>query len=464
MSVRVPVVNNMYNIANDSIYTFIEGSRKHIGAIYSSVGGVMKRIWPDNTPVVDPTVEYSTPGTYTVTLAPGYYKFSISGAGGGAAVSYKGKGSANMGGALAGGGSGAYGYFELLLNVQETFTFVLGSGGTGRAGGGTQAGDTGTVTTVSSNIRGTFITLNPGTGASAYWDNNNNRWYSAGSAGSYSTTLSSHHLNAGAGGSGEASAATARHYWGNGGNNPDPYKGDGGTAHFYKSSDMSDLYANSGQSAWVKIEPAVQYIYLSPITTTITLDPGNYYFEIVGAGGGGLGSEGASRYAYGNGGAAASGYGYFTVSTRGDYNVQCGTGGYGQSGKAGPTSSGTWVSGNGTASYIIRASDNFNIVTCGGGTGVSWHYDGHSSGGEYFNYFGQGGTYSTSLSGNYTLANGQNGTGAWYTGDEQVNFPALPPVYFPVYGNGGYGRRLYDGSTGVGAQGGSGMLKIYKIG
>lgn len=463
MSVRVPVVNSMYNIANNSIYACVEGAIKHVGAIYSSVEGTMRRLWPDDTPTTNPTVEYTTAGTHTVTLPPGYYRFSISGAGGGAAVSYKGSGSANMGGALAGGGSGAYGYFELLLNVQETFTFVLGSGGNGAIGGGTQASSGGSVTTVSSNIRGTFVTLNAGTGASAYWDNNNNRWYSPGSAGGYSTTLSSHHLNSGSNGSGEASTATAKHYWGNGGNNPDPYKGDGGTGHFYKSSGMSELYANSGQSGWVKIEPAVQYIYLSPITTTITLDPGNYYFEIVGGGGGGLGVSGASDYAYGNGGSGASGYGYFTVTTRGDYNIQCGAGGNGNSSEAGVTSQGTFVSGNGTASYIVRAADNFNVVTCGGGSGVSWHYDGHGTAEYWFNYYGTGGTASTSLSGNYTLANGTNGSGTYSHADNLVNYPNTLPAYYSVYGQGGYARRL-TGISHQGGNGGSGMLKIYKRG
>lgn len=459
MSIYTKVVSTRSEIS--SIHVPVEGTMHKVGVVYGFIDGERKKIWPDANPTTDPTVEYTTPGTYTITLPAGYYKFSMSGAGGGAAVSYKGSGSANMGGTLAGGGSGAYGYFELMLNTQETFTFKLGSGGTGRAGGGTQAGDAGTVTTVSSNLRGTFVTLNAGTGGSTYWDTTQSRWYSPGSGGSYSTTLASHHLNAGSNGSGEASAALAREYWGSGGNNPDPYKGDGGTAHFYKSNGLSNLYANSGQSAWVKIEPAVQYIYLTPTTTSITLDPGTYYFEIVGGGGGGLGVLGASDYAYGNGGSGASGFGYFTVDTRGVYNVQCGSGGAANSSEAGVTSQGTFVSGNGTASYIIRAADNFNVVTCEGGTGVSWHYNGHGTAEYWFNYYGTGGTASTSLSGNYTLANGANGSGTYSHADNMVNYPNTLPTYFSVYGQGGFARRL-TGITHQGGAGGSGMLKIYK--
>lgn len=464
MSIYSKVVSTILPIR--SVHTTVEGAVHGVGAVYTFINGERKKLFPEENPVSDPTITYNTPGTHTVTLGPGYYKFSISGAGGGAACSYKGSGSANMGGTVAGGGAGAYGTFELMLNVQETFTFVLGSGGTGSVGGDTRYGTDGTVTTVSSNLRGTFITLNPGTGASGWWEDSRggHHWQNAGSGGTYSTTLTSGYtFYNGSNGTADASNAYARDYWGYGGDNPAPYTGDGGTAHFYKSDGMSNVYANNGQSGWVKIEPAVQYIYTNPITTSITLDPGTYYFEIVGAGGGGLGVTGASCYAYGNGGSGASGYGYFTVATQGVYNIQCGTGGTKQSGSGGVTDTGTWTSGNGTASYIIRAADNFNIVTCGGGTGVSWHYDGDHSGGEYFNYFGQAGTYSTSLSNNYTLANGRNGTGTYSTGDNQYNFDYVDPVYFSEYGKGGFGRRLYlSGYTHEGANGFNGMLKIYK--
>ena len=473
MSIKVPVVNTVYDVPANSthgIHTFVEGVRHPIGAVYSEINGQMKKIWPEQNPVTDPTVEYKTAGTYTLTLAPGYYKFTISGAGGGSALAYRPTSEANHGGAVAGGGSGAYGYFELQLNVQETFTFVLGSGGTGRNGKGTSygarlAGDAGTVTTISSNLRGTFVTLNAGGGGWAWWDDDRGGHHdqAAGAGGTYSTTLTSHHFNNGSAGSSAASNATTKDWYGYGGNNPAPYQGDGGTAHFYGPADMSNRYSNPGQAGYLKIEPAVQYIYTSPITTSVTLDPGTYYFEIVGGGGGGLGVTGASNYAYGNGGAAASGYGYFTVNTQGVYNIKVGSAGAGNSSSAGVTSKGTHTSGNGSESYIKRASDNFNIVTCGGGTGVSWHYDGSQSGGEYFNYFGQGGTYSTSLSGNYTLANGANGTGTYSGGDYQYNFPQNPPVYFNTFGLGGFGRRLYQsGATHEGGNGVSGMVKIYK--
>lgn len=462
MSIYSKVVSTILPI--NSVHTTVEGAVHGVGAVYTFINGERKKLFPDQNPVNDPTITYDTPGTHTVTLAPGYYKFSISGAGGGACCSWKT--GQNMGGSVAGGGSGAYGTFELLLNVQETFTFVLGSGGTGRNGGGTVYGDAGTVTTVSSNLRGTFITLNAGGGTSAWFEDvrGDHHWQNAGTGGTYSTTLASgFNFHNGSNGTAEGATATARDYWGYGGNNPDPFKGDGGTGHFYKSSGMSNVYANNGQSGWVKIEPAVQYIYTSPITTSLTLDPGTYYFEIVGAGGGGLGVAGADHYAYANGGSAASGYGYFTVETQGVYNIQVGTGGYGQSGSAGVTGKGNFTSGNGTASYIIRAADNFNVVTCGGGTGCTWHYDGSQSGGEYFVSTPQKGTYSTDLVNNYTLADGYNGQYTYFQPDNQINYDYLNPVYFTSYGKGGYGRRLYiSGYSHEGANGFNGMLKIYK--
>lgn len=464
MSIKVPIIGNIYDVPSNSshgIYTFVGGTRHHVGAVYASVNGTMKKLWPDYNPTNNPTVEYTNPGTYVVTLPPGYYKFSLSGAGGGGAISYRSSGSSNAGGSVAGGGSGAYGYFELMLNVQETFTFVVGSGGSGAAGGNTQTGSSGTVTSITSNMRGTFVTLNPGTGASAYWSSSQSHSANAGSAGAYSTTLGSHHFNNGSNGTSASSSATTTDWYGYGGNNPSPYYGDGGTAHFYGPGNTSGVYANGGQNGWVKIEPAVQYIYTSPITTSITLQPGTYYFEIVGGGGGGIGAHAASSYAYANGGSAASGYGYFTVSQAGVYNVQCGTGGAANSGDAGTTAVGNFSSGDGTASYIKRASDNFNIVTCGGGTGSTWHYDGSQSGGEYFVTTPTGGIYSTSLSGNYTLANGVNGTTSQPHGDYIVDLPNTTPVYFGVYGQGGYARRL-TGITHQGGAGYSGMLKIYK--
>ena len=453
----------MYDIGADSIYAYAESAIKHVGAIYSSINGTMKKLWPDANPTNQTIIEYSSPGTYTVTLPPGYYKFSMSGAGGGSSVSYKGSSSANTGGAVAGGGAGAYGWFYLKLNVQETFTITLGYGGNGTAGGGTQHAVAGTVSSVYSNIRGLFLSLNAGTGGSSYWNNNNDKWATAGQGGNYSTTLSDlgFEFHNGNNGSTDLGTATTRHYYGYGGDNPSPYLGDGGTSHYYGPGSFGQVYANAGQNGWIKIEPALQYIYTSPITTSITLDPGTYYFEIVGGGGGGLGVLGASDYAYGNGGSGASGYGYFTVSTTGVYNVQCGSGGNGNSSEAGVTSQGTFVSGNGTDSYIIRAADNFNVVTCGGGTGVSWHYNGHGTAEYWFNYYGTGGTASTSLSGNYTLSNGVSGSGSYSHADNIVEYPNTVPTYFGVYGQGGYGRRL-KGVSHQGGNGGTGMLKIYK--
>jgi len=459
MSIKVPVVNTIYDIPSTNAYTFVGGTRHHIGAIYSSIEGTMRKLWPDANPTTNPTVEYTTPGTHVITLGPGYYKFSLSAGGGGSACCWKT--GANTGGSVAGGGSGAYGYFELQINVQETFTFVIGSGGDGSVGSGTRTGSSGSATTVSSNIRGNFLTLNPGTAGSAYFNNNNDKWATAGSGGNYTTTLSSYHFSNGTGGTTDLGTATTRDYYGRGGDNPSPYYGDGGTAHFYGPGSMSGQYANAGQSGYVKIEPAVQYIYTSPVTTSITLQPGTYYFEIVGGGGGGIGAHAASSYAYANGGSAASGYGYFTVNTTGVYNVQCGTGGAANSGEAGTTAVGNFTSGDGTASYIKRESDNFNIVTCGGGTGSTWHYDGSQSGGEYFVTTPTGGIYSTSLSNNYTLANGVNGTTSQPHGDYIVDLPNTIPVYFSVYGQGGYARRL-TGVTHQGGAGGNGMLKIYK--
>ncbi|MBO7696858.1 MAG: hypothetical protein J6T10_29875 [Methanobrevibacter sp.] len=471
MSIKVPVVNTLFNIPNKNVYATVEGSVRRIGAIYASVNDVMKKLWPDSAnPVVDPTIEISTPGSYTFVLGPGYYKFTMKGAGGGGAAGYTNQSYS----AAAGGGGAAQGTFELKINSQEIFTFVCGQGGSAfnvwgqnRVGGN---GGNGTVTSLKSNVHIDNITLNGGTGGYAFTANGNDHVgpaATAGTAGSHTINVTSsvtHSFTGGTNGTTQTRSSYAAQSVGYGGTinggiaKAGPIPGQGSTC----SSE-----AVAGGNGYLKIEPAVQYIYTSPITTSITLQPGTYYFEIVGAGGGGLGVTGASKYAYGNGGSAASGFGYFTVDTAGTYNIQVGTGGYGQSGSAGVTSTGTWVSGNGTESYIRRAADNFNIVTCGGGTGVSWHYDGDQSGGEYFNYYGQGGTYSTSLSGNYTLANGVGGSGTYSSGDYEFNYPYTYPTYFSVYGIGGYGRRLYGTSTTSseehnGHAGFSGMVKIYK--
>lgn len=252
MSIYSMVVSTIKN--TNSIYTYIGNTRKQVGAVYTFVGGTRKKVWPDQNPTPSSVIEYTTAGTHTVTLEAGNYRIYISGAGGGAACSYK-TGS-NAGGALAGGGSGAYGYVELQLNVQETFTFVVGAGGTGSVGGATQYASDGTITTASSNLRGTFITLNAGTGGSAWWEDSRSghHWQTAGTGGTYSTTLGTHYLNNGSSGSADASNATTKDWYGNGATNPSPYYGSGGTAHFYGPGSMSNIYANSGQSGWVKIE------------------------------------------------------------------------------------------------------------------------------------------------------------------------------------------------------------------
>lgn len=474
MSIKVSVVNSIFDVPSDAshgIQTFIEGQRHPVGAVYASVEGTMKKIWPEQNATPSPTVEYNSPGTYDITLAPGYYKFTMRGAGGGGASAATNQSYS----AASGGGGAAYGTFELLLNVQETFTLICGAGGTAGNATGNRVhayGGTGGTTSITSNLRGTMVTLNGGTGGHSFSANGNDHidpTASAGTAGSYSLNLpagTTQSFTGGSNGTAQTRKSYAAQSVGNGGTI------NGGYAYAGQIPGQGSAWnvdGRAGGNGYLKIEPAVQYIYTSPITTTISLDPGNYYFEIVGGGGGGLGVTGASHYAYGNGGAAASGSGYFTVSSTGNYNIQVGSAGAGNSASAGVTAVGTHVSGNGTESYIRRASDNFNIVTCGGGTGVSWHYDGSQSGGEYFNYFGQGGTYSTSLSGNYTLANGANGSGTYSGGDYEFNFPNNPPVYFSVYGIGGYGRRLYGTSTTSsedhnGHAGVNGMLKIYKIG
>ncbi len=461
MSIYTKVVNS--NVKTESIHTSIEGVIHPIGVVYTFINGERKKVYPDEDPTSDPIIEFTTPGTHKVTLPAGLYKFTMRGAGGGAAAGVHGKSF----GCAAGGGGAATAVFELLLSTQETFTFVAGTGGVGHFGSNYQTGGAGTVTSISSNIRTTMLTFNGGGGGSTYCnsgqDPRNNYAY-AGDAGIYTDNLTStvsKSITPGAKGNATHNTSSmSTIYYGNGGD----YGGGNAVADAVNGSQSR---ADSGSNGYLKIEPATQYTYISPITTSITLDPGTYYFEIVGAGGGGLGVYGASAYAYANGASAASGFGYFKVDTQGVYNIQVGTGGSGQSGSASVTSVGDWTSGNGTASYIIRAADNFNIVTCGGGTGASWHYDGSQSGGEYFNYLSSGGTYSTSLTENYTLANGTSGSGSWSKADDPINYPSIPPKYFSVYGIGGYGRRLYGTSTSPseehnGHAGTSGMLKIYK--
>lgn len=262
MSIKIPVVSTVRDIPADpthGIHTFVEGVRHPIGAVYSNINGTMKKLWPDENPVVNPSVEYTTAGTYTITLGPGHYKFIISGAGGGSALAYKT--GANAGGAVAGGGSGAYGYFELQLNVQETFTFILGAGGSGKNGSATSygsriIGDEGGITTVYSNLRGTFVTLNGGTGGWAWWEDSRSGHHGqgAGTGGTYSTTLTSYSFNNGTSGSATASTATTTDWYGYGADNPSPYQGDGGTSHFYGPGSMSNRYSNPGQSGYLKIE------------------------------------------------------------------------------------------------------------------------------------------------------------------------------------------------------------------
>lgn len=452
-----------------SIHTTVEGIVRPVGVVYGFVDGQRKKLWPDPDPITQPTVEHNSAGSYSITLAPGVYKFTVSGAGGGSALSRRTPSHSNAGVAVGGGGSGAYGTFTLTLNTQETFTFNLGGAGSNSKSEGSGAvltAGTGGVTTISSNIRGqNFVVLNPGTGgqAATYSDVRNN-WASGGTGGTFTTTLTTNNtFYNGKNGTG-AEGYSGYVYTGAGGNNPDPYKGDGSTVA-YDYGDKVVQQQTAASAGYVKIEPAAQYIYLTPTTTSLTLTPGRYYFEIVGAGAGGLGVTGASYYGYASGGSAASGYGYFNVDTDGVYNIRVGAAGKGNSTSSGVTSKGTHTAANGESSYIIRAADNFNIVTCGGGEGAAWTFDGSHSGGEYFSKQPVGGKYSTSLSGtDYVLADGKNGQTAQYTGDEQVNLVQTLPLYFDSYGRGGYGRRLYvAGASHEGGAGVGGMLRLYKV-
>lgn len=452
-----------------SIYTSIEGAIRPVGVIYGFINGERKKLFPDADPTSQTVVEYNTSGTHTITLPAGVYKFTVAGAGGGSALSRRTPSHSNAAVSVAGGGSGAYGTFTLTLNTQETFTFNIGGAGNNSKSEGSGAvlsAGTGGVTTISSNIRGqNFVVLNAGTGgqAATYSDVRDN-WATGGVGGTFTTTLTSNNTfyngNNGTG----AKGYTGTVYTGSGGNNPDPYKGDGSTVA-YDYSNKVVQQQTTASAGYVKIEPAEQYIYLTPTTTSLTLSQGRYYFEIVGGGAGGLGVTGASWYGYASGGSAASGYGYFNVSTGGVYNIRVGSAGKGNSSSASVTSKGTHTATNGESSYIIRASDGFNIVTCGGGEGASWTYDGSSGGGEYFSKQPTGGKYSTSLSStDCVLANGQSGQTVQYNGDEQVNLVQTLPAYFDSYGRGGYGRRLYvSGASHEGGNGVDGMLKLYKI-
>lgn len=466
MSIVSPVVSSMKTI--NSIHTTVEGAIHPVGVVYTFINGERKKVWPDPNPTTQPTVEYTTAGTHTITLAPGVYKFTVNGAGGGSILSRRTPSHSNSAVSVGGGGSGAYGTFTLTLNTQETFTFSLGAGGSNSKSEGSGAvltAGTGGTTTVSSNIRGqNFVVLNPGTGGSgATYSDSRNNWASGGTGGSFSTTLTTDNtFYNGKNGTG-ATGYYGYVYTGAGGDNPDPYKGDG-SAVAYDYGDKELVYQTTASSGYVKIEPATQYIYLSPTSTSITLATGRYYFEIVGGGAGGLGVTGAGWYGYASGGSAASGYGYFDVATEGVYNIKVGSGGNGNSTSSGVTSEGTHTAANGESSYIIRAADSLNIITCNGGTAASWHYDGSHSGGEYFVNNPTGGTYSTSLTSNFTAANGLNGTTAMYNGDEEVNLPNVYTVFFEGYGTGGYGRRLYvTGASHEGGRGSNGMLKIYKV-
>ena len=75
MPIYTKVVNS--NVKTSSICTSIQGSMRTIGAAYVFVNGQRKKLYPDYDPTSDPTVEYTSAGTYTVTLPPGYYKFTI---------------------------------------------------------------------------------------------------------------------------------------------------------------------------------------------------------------------------------------------------------------------------------------------------------------------------------------------------------------------------------------------------
>lgn len=85
--------------------------------------------------VVPYTIEHSTNGTYTDTVESGTYEFNIVGAGGGAAswgAYYDDNITFNASG---GGGSGGYVHGTIDLNA-DTYTFVVGKGGSGARGVG----------------------------------------------------------------------------------------------------------------------------------------------------------------------------------------------------------------------------------------------------------------------------------------------------------------------------------------
>ena len=146
--------------------------------------------------------DYTIPGTYTLTLQAGTYVFNASGGGGGgaAALAVVSSGTSLIvpNEAGASGGTGAYGSFTLTLSAADTFTIIVGSGGTGATKvNGTAASTNGGFTSISStNIGNNFVVLGGG-GAGYAHATSNGDTATAGTAGTVTTTLTTHNLSNG---------------------------------------------------------------------------------------------------------------------------------------------------------------------------------------------------------------------------------------------------------------------------
>ena len=148
-----------------------------------------------------PSHDYNTPGTYSLTLEPGTYRFDLSAGGGGGAAALGGLAPGQQK-AGASGGTGAYGSFEITVATTDTFTIVVGAGGTGATKiNGTAASTAGGTTSISSTALGTDFVQLTGGGAGYAHATGNGDTATVGTGGTATTSLLTHNLSNGSNGS-----------------------------------------------------------------------------------------------------------------------------------------------------------------------------------------------------------------------------------------------------------------------
>ena len=335
-------------VEKDKIIKDVYFGNQIIAQIYNGADLVFSHYPPQGI-----VFEKNIAGTYTFTPdVDGIYEFDIIGAGGGGAWSSYGDTSYVYYTNCSGGGGGyVHGY--ITLERGNSYTFVVGSGGTKAAGNYDQQAGSGTAST------GFGQTANGGGGAhanSVYWSA-----HTPGTGGTYSTTYEGYNGNDG----GVSYGVVDKTYVPGG---QSYYGGEYGRGGWAGNTD-----ASNGNDGYVCIRYVGSVIFSKTSSGSYTFTPdvtGKYEIRLVGAGGGGASSPDYQKYAWksGNAGGGSGGYvnGVWQLSKDITYSITIGSGGNSSS-----VTLGTAVAGDGTTSTFAYSSGGatFLLASAGGGTG-----------------------------------------------------------------------------------------------